>query len=190
MTLEHTSQIVMPEVHWRTIVAHCKRKLAGVLLPGESEGRKAYGIITGIRDGEMLVVERIVALKKNVRGEEPYKTYIDRMMDEYAVPSKTPLSKRGWMTDPTELKACYEMCDREALVVLGTYHMHIVPWENDPKRDTPTRLDTLLAKGSGLFSFIVSMVDAAYPTVRAFYEGVVEKEIPIDIQEDRIAETG
>ena len=157
------------------------RKLAGNYLNGESRVRRAYGLVAGIQDEDTINVERILQIKKNVRNTEPYKSYMDKMMEQYAKPSKTSLDRRGWITDPEELKECYDKCDKEKLIVFGTYHMHIVPWENDPIRDTPTHLDSILARNSSLFSFIVSMVDVTRPRIRAFYEGSVEKEVPIVI---------
>jgi hypothetical protein len=112
---------------------------------------------------------------------------MDGIMEKHAVPSKTALANRGWVTDPSELKEYYDFCDRENLTILGTYHMHIVPWEHDPVRDTPTRLDGILAKNSGFLSFIVSMVDIRAPRIRAFYEGLAESEIPIQLEEERQA---
>ena len=38
---------------------------------------------------------------------------------------------------------------------------------------------SILAEESGLVMSIISMVDPAQPIIRAFYEGVKEKEIPI-----------
>ena len=58
--------------------------------------------------------------------------------------------------------------------LVGTYHMHRVGWEHDSKRDTPTKLDAVLAEGSGLIMFIISMVDPSSPIIKAFYEGVTE----------------
>jgi len=186
--LEQAQEIICPESKWQEILEHCKRKLAGDYLPGESRMPRAYGVVAGIQHGPALEVERILPIKKNVRDQEPYKTYMDKIMKQYALPSKTPLSKRGWMTDPAELKACYEECDREGLVVFGTYHMHVVPWEHDPLRDRPTRLDMVLARNSRLFSFIVSMVDVALPRMRAFYEALEAREVPILIQEGELAQ--
>jgi hypothetical protein len=181
IAFEQITEIILPYLNWQEIVEHCKRKLAGNYLHGESRVRRAYGLVAGIQDEHTLKVERILAIKKNVRDKEPYKTYMDRMMERYAVPSKTSLDRRGWITDPAELKEYYEQCDQKKLIVFGTYHMHIVPWENDPIRDTPTLLDTILARNSNLFSFIVSMVDVIRPRIRAFYEGSVEKEVPVVI---------
>ncbi len=183
IAFEEISQIILPDRLWRQIAEHCKRKLEGRYLDGESRVRRAYGLVVGTQNGHTLNVERILHVKKNVRDKEPYKTHMDKIMAEYAVPSKTPLSKRGWITDPEELKECYDWCDQEKLIVFGTYHMHLVPWEHDPVRDTPTRLDTILARNSNLFSFIVSMVDITRPRIRAFYEGLGENEVPIIIQE-------
>jgi hypothetical protein len=107
---------------------------------------------------------------------------MDNLMAQYAVPSKTPLTGRGWITDPEELKATYDTCDQQGLTVFGTYHAHYVGWEHDPKRDTPTLLDTVLAKNSNLFSFIVTMVDVVNPGIKAFYEGALEREVPMVIR--------
>jgi proteasome lid subunit RPN8/RPN11 len=188
ISLEQAQKMICPESKWQEILDHCKRKLAGDYLQGESRMPRAYGLVAGIQQGPVLEVERILAIKKNVRDQEPYKTYMDKVMKQHAVPSKTPLSKRGWMTDPTELKACYEQCDQEGLVVFGTYHVHVVPWENDPLRDMPTQLDRILARNSQLFSFIVSLVDTARPTIRAFYEALEAREVPILIQERELAQ--
>jgi hypothetical protein len=183
-SLAQINRIIMPDSIWQEILAHGKRKLAGDYLPGESRGKRAYGIIAGSQNENLLEVACVLPGKKNVRSEEPYKTYMDRSMAQHAVPSKTPLSKRGWVIDPLEVKECYDICDRENLIVLGTYHMHIVPWEGDPIRDTPTHLDTVLARNSCLFQFIISMVDITNPIIRAFYEGQSEKEVPIFIQSE------
>jgi hypothetical protein len=172
-------EIVLSRSYWQEILYHCKRKLAGNYLPGESEGRRAYGLVAGVRNGTTLEVKRILPVRRNVRDEDPYKTYMDRMMEAHAVPSKTPMSRRGWMTDPEELKKYYDTCDREGLIVFGSYHMHVVPWEHDPRRDTPTKLDTVLAQNTNLFSFIVSMVDIGNPSIRAFYEARLEREVPL-----------
>jgi proteasome lid subunit RPN8/RPN11 len=186
--LEQAQKIICPESKWQEILEHCKRKLAGDYLRGESRMPKAYGLVAGIQHGSALEVERILPIKKNVRDQEPYETYMDKIMTQYAVPSKTPLSKRGWVTDPAELKACYEECDQKGFMVFGTYHMHVVPWEHDPLRDRPTQLDRVLARNSQLFTFIVSMVDIALPRIRAFYEALETREVPILIQERELAQ--
>jgi hypothetical protein len=181
--LERTTLLVLRAPCWREIRTHCGRKLAGDYLPDETPVRRAYGVLAGRPGEEAFVIDRVFPFKRNLRGEEPYKSYMDRIMEQYAVPSKTPLDKRGWITDPVELKACYEACEREGLTVAGVYHMHVVPWEHDPLRDTPTRLDAILAANSCLFTFIVSMVDAEVPRIRGFYEGLKEKEVSLRIEE-------
>lgn len=173
---EQVNRIILPDFYWQEILEHCKRRLAGNYLPGESRARRACGLVAGVQSERTLNVKRIMPLKKNVRDQEPYKTYMDSIMEQYAMPSKTPLSQRGWIADPVELKECCDKCDRNNLIVIGTYHTHIVAWDHDPIRDTPTRLDAVLARNSNLFSFIVSMVDMTRPIIRAFYEGLTEKE--------------
>jgi len=188
VSLGDMSRTVLPVRYWQEIQAHCKRRLAGHYLPDESEGRKAYGLLAGTQNGSTLKVGRILPGRKNVRDQEPYKTYMDKMMEEHAIPSKSPLSSRGWITDPEELKQYYDRCDQEGLIVFGTYHMHVVPWEHDPVRDTPTKLDAILAQNSNLFSFIVSMVDVSRPSIRAFYEAMREREIPVLVEDGRSVE--
>jgi hypothetical protein len=182
MIFEQVKRIILPKELWDEIVEHCKRKHEGHYLDGESKTGRAYGLLSGTEHQLTLNVKRIFPFKKNVRDQEPYKAYMDRLMDEYAVPSETPLSGRGWITDPEELKACYDACDEARLTVFGTYHAHYIGWEHDPMRDTPTLLDTVLAKNSNLFSFIVTMVDMAHPGIKAFYEGSPEREVPIIIE--------
>ncbi len=177
--LSRLENIVLPPPLWEQIKAHCKRKLAGDYLPGETKVKRAYGLLGGKVHGDSAVIEKIFFFKKNARMTEPLKSYMDGVMERYAVASKTPLSQRGWITDPDELRLCYDLCDREGLAVIGTYHMHIVPWDHDPLRDTPTKLDMVLAKNSNLYCFIVSLVDPSQPIIRAFYEGIKENEVPI-----------
>ena len=179
---QRVDKIILPAGLWEQIIAHCNRKLAGDFLPDETPVKRAYGILAGVTEGDNLLVRRALPVKKNGRDREPLKSYMDRIMAEHALPSTTPLSRRGWITDPEELMQCYDLCDRDNLEVLGTYHMHIVPWEGDPIRDTPTRLDTVLARESNLYSFIISMVDVEQPTIKAYFEGVLEQETPIVIQ--------
>ena len=91
----------------------------------------------------------------------------------------TPFEKRGWVADPDELQNGLRHFQRKNISLIGTYHMHCVPWGHDRIRDTPTTLDTELGKGSRIIMFIVSMVVPEKPLIRAFYEGIEEKEIPI-----------
>ena len=69
--LEHINQIILPVLNWQEVLEHCKRKLEGNYLPGESRVRRAYGLMAGTQDEYVLKVERILTLKKNLRGEEP-----------------------------------------------------------------------------------------------------------------------
>ncbi len=179
MSLEKSSTIILPQGQWDDLLAHCNRKLAEDYLPDETHYPRAYGLIAGTQQGSELHIGSIMPVKRNVRRDEPFKTYMDKILTEHAVPSKTPLSERAWMTDPIELKDWYEKCDQENLIIIGTYHSHIVPWDHDPIRDTPTHLDTLLAEGSNFYQFIISLVDIDRPIIRAFYEGHNDKETPV-----------
>lgn len=176
--------IVFPAALYATVVEHCGRKLAGRWLPGEEQGPKAYGLIGGRIERERAVVSHVVALRNNFRSRAEFKDDVDRLMDELAVPSVTPLDKRGWVADPLEVLAMERLCEEDGSVLLGSYHMHRVPWPHDLLRDTCTDLDAALARESGLWAFIVSMVDPDRPLLRAFFEGDNAREAPVRVEED------
>lgn len=173
------SQILLPEKCWQIILEHCRRKMAGLYTSGETEDRKAFGLLAGSISGRTIKVERCLPLLKNARGREPFKEFMDRIMTRHAVPSESPPAKRGWVADPEELSAGIKVCQADGLRLLGTYHLHRVAWDHDPVRDTPTELDTVLAADSRIFMFIISMVDPARPLVRAFFEGLPAREVRV-----------
>ncbi len=178
------TRIILPIPHWQSIVEHCQRKLSGQYLPEENEGRKAYGLVAGSIECGVGTVGRCIALLKNVREEDPYRLVMDGIMAKHAVPSETPLAKRGWVAEPRELIEVVKGCKRDALVVLGMYHMHRVAWQHDRLRNTPTAVDTVLGEKSRMLIFIVSMVSPEQPTIRAFFEGSLFREIPIIIENE------
>lgn len=178
-TCEPECRIVFPQIHLQTIFDHCQRKLAAIFNPDESRERKAFGLIAGTKENKTFTVNRCLPLLKNVRNLAPYNEFMDRIMQQYAVPSETPFSKRGWIAEPAELLQNIKQIQRDNLLLLGAYHMHRVAWPDDPRRDRPTTLDTKLGEESRMLLFIVSMVDPEKPIIRAFYEGKPDREIPI-----------
>lgn len=178
LTFSPDTRIILPLSSRQNILDHCRRALEAHS-EGRAEKSKAFGLIFGAVSGKMVTVADCFPLKKNVRSRPPYKEYIDRMMAEHAIPSVTPMEQRGWVAEPAELFARIKECRTRGLELVGTYHMHRVGWENDPVRDTPTKLDGVLAAQSGLLMFIVSMVDPGSPIIRAFIEGVKEQEVTI-----------
>ena len=160
------------------ILDHCRNAL-DAHQKGIKEKSKAFGLVFGTVAGAIISVDNCFPLQNNLRSEAPYKEYMDKVMLEHAVPSQTPLRQRGWVADPAELFTRIKACRSQNQVLLGTYHMHRVGWEHDTLRDTPTTLDSVLAKNSEMVMFIVSMVDPDNPLLRAFYEGIKEQEIPI-----------
>jgi hypothetical protein len=59
-SLAQINRIIMPDSIWQEILAHGKRKLAGDYLPGESQGKRAYGIIAGSQNENLLEVARVL----------------------------------------------------------------------------------------------------------------------------------
>lgn len=163
----------------KTLIGHCIRKHHECYVEDESLEPKGYGIIGGVFDNHILRIKKVVPLKKNARLTSPYKEYMDDMMKRHAKPSVTPLDRRGWVTDPQEMRQALVTFEKEEIELVGSYHMHRVPWEHDPIRDTATMLDTILAQDTDMLMFIVSVVNEHSPTLRAFYEGSNDTEIPI-----------
>ncbi|MDF1578523.1 MAG: hypothetical protein RQ753_03875 [Desulfurivibrionaceae bacterium] len=181
--LDHPDKklLILPARHRQTILDHCRRKLSGRFLAEEEQNRKAYGLLAGETDGELITVKACLPLLKNARSIEPHRGFMDRMMQEHAIESETPLAKRGWVADPAELTGAVSKFKTQGFSLIGSYHMHRVAWEHDKERDTPTTLDTVLGTDSRLIMMIISMVDPNQPTIRAFYEGREDREIPITI---------
>lgn len=160
-------------------MGHGRRKLAREYLPGEEPEGKAYGLVGGRRLGAVAEVTHVVPLLRNRRSDAELISYVDGLMDEVAVPSETPNDRRGWVTDPREVLAAERQFDACGSVLLGGYHMHRVPWDGDPLRDTCTELDTRLGEASGLWMFILSLVDPEDPILRTFFEGRNDHETVI-----------
>lgn len=172
-------EVLFPPDLYEQVVAHARRKLAGQYLPGEEQAPKAYGLVGGRIANRRSQVTHVFPLRRNARDDAHVKEEIDRLMAEFAVRSETPLDQRGWVTDPREVLAAERECERSGGMLLGGYHMHRVPWEHDPRRDTCTELDSKLGEGSGMWMFILSMVDPEHPVLRAFFEGCNEREAPV-----------
>ena len=174
------TKIIFPAEEKKALLEHCLRKYRQEYRSDETPERKAYGLIGGTREGEIIRVGGVFPLKKNRRFDKEYIEYMTEMMSEYAVESKTPFEKRGWIATPEEVMKIYTECDRLKIHQFGTYHMHLVAWKHDPIRDTCTEIDTALAENSNSVMFIVSLVNLDRPIIRAFYEGRNDREIPIE----------
>ena len=181
MDLDSTLDVTieLPQACWKEIISHCRRKLNGKFIGDESAEKKAFGLVAGNKEDSRIIVKRCFALKKNARYQLPYSEYMNRILAQHAIPSETELDKRGWVADPQELLDVTGECQEQGLIILGAYHMHRVAWQHDATRDTPTELDGILGAGSRMIMFVVSMIDPEKPLMRAFYEGILEQEIPI-----------
>lgn len=177
--LEQIREIHLAPAHHATLLGHARRKLAGEHLRGETAERKAFGLLVGRIEGERAETTSVVPLARNLRHEAPYREQIDALVHALAVPSQTPLERRGWLADPKELIAAQDACDRAGTVIFGSYHMHRVGWPADPRRETCTALDEALARDRGLWMLVLSMVDPERPVLRAFFEGDNDREAPV-----------
>lgn len=173
------ARIVLRQPERQVLIAHCLRKLEKRYESDETPEPKAYGLIGGVIKDEVLTIGRIAPLRVNARYVGAHKSMMDDAMGKHAIASETPLEKRGWVAHPDEARRILMGFDRDGMELVGNYHMHRVAWPHDPVRDTPAELDTVLAQGTAMFMFIVSMVDPSQPRIRAFYEGEMQAELPI-----------
>lgn len=164
----------------REILGHCVRKLTGKYLEGEAREKKAFGLLAGRVGPAVIILEKCLPLKLNARDREPFHSFMNTIMATHASPSETPLPARGWVADPDELARLRSDCQADGMVIAGTYHMHRVGWQQDPSRDTPTKLDAILGAKSRSLMLIVSMVDPSRPIMRAYYEGNPDLELPLE----------
>lgn len=178
----HTAQfdrINLEQDCFEIMLNHCRRKLHGEYLPGEDRNLKAFGLLAGRKKNREIIISQCFPLLHNARQSEDHRNYMDEMMANHAIPSVTPLAERGWVAAPGELTEVLKKCRELDLLLVGSYHMHRVAWPDDPTRDTPTALDTILGSNSRLIMFILSMVNPASPKLRAFEEGDAKREIPL-----------
>ena len=91
--------IKLPRTCYRQVIDHCLRKLAGDYLENENRNLKAFGLLAGDKNSTQITIRAIYPLLQNARSSEPHRQFMDRMMAEHAIPSETPLSKRGWIAD-------------------------------------------------------------------------------------------
>ncbi len=172
--------IHLPGRQLQVMVEHCRRKLEGRYLEHEAEEPKAFGILGGSIDHQLLTIAHTIPLLKNARRQLD-KSFMDDTMAAHAVPSETPLKKRGWVADPGEIDSALTILQDRGIRMVGTYHMHRLAWNHDKIRDTPTDIDTILGRQSRMFMFIISMVNPDKPLIRAFFEGIPTQELPIII---------
>jgi hypothetical protein len=176
--------VFQKDLYWQ-LVAHARRKLTGRYLTGEEQAPKAYGLIGGQLLSGHGEVTHVVPLLRNLRDEAHLKPALDQVMDELAIRSETPLDRRGWVSDPREIAAADDLFDQAGAILLGGYHIHRVAWDHDPERDSCTAVDTELGRGSGVWMFILSMVDAENPVLRAYFEGDNDREAPVRVADHR-----
>jgi len=180
-SLADIAEITLPDALYAKLVDHGRRKLGGRWVEGEEQAPKAYGLVGGRISGPTVEVTHVLPLRNNLRDRPDLKAHVDRLMAEMAVPSETPMDRRGWVADPREVMAAERTCEEAGSTLFGAYHMHRVPWPEDPLRDACTALDRGLAEGSGLWALILSLVDPERPRLRAFFEGSNDREAAIRV---------
>ena len=106
---------------------------------------KVFGALIGQKYPDHIEVKDAQIFVRDLRQEEPYKTYMDEMVYKYSRPCPyCNIEDRGWVADPQEVKQIETEASKAGFEVLGYFHMHSCP---DPKVDMSqvSRLDIELA---------------------------------------------
>ncbi|WP_315284721.1 hypothetical protein, partial [Fusobacterium hwasookii] len=102
MKIEKAKIVKIPRSIYDKMLEHCYRKLEKKYYDYELQEQKAYGLLSGeVLDDESVLIKNIYPLYKNGRYED--KERMDKKMKEFAIPSETPLEKRGWVVDNKEM---------------------------------------------------------------------------------------
>lgn len=162
------------------IIEHCLRKYNKAYLPSETAEQQAYGLLAGEVKGNDIFIKGVYTSKLNHRNDPSVVNYINDLINKYAIPSGTPISQRGWVAKPEEVMEAHDYFDSMGLDLVGAYHMHHrKSWNGNQPKEYPSKFDEKLAENSNSLMFIVSIVSSKQYSVRAFYNGLKEKEIEV-----------
>lgn len=162
------------------IVNHCIRKYNKSYLPDEMQEQQAYGILAGKLNRNIVCVNSIYKCKINYRNNASVMSYINNLIATYAIPSDTPIDQRGWVASPHEVMEALNNFDLLGCDLLGSYHMHHEKsWNGIQSKEYPSTFDEKLAKNSNLIMFVVSIISESKYSIKAFYNGLKEKEIEV-----------
>ena len=82
--------------------------------------------------------------------------------------------------DSEEVLEAEDRFDSLGLELVGSYHMHHAKsWNGSLSKEYPSEFDKKLAEDSNAFMFIVSITENDQYSIRAFYNGLKEKEIKV-----------
>lgn len=176
------SRMVFPRPLYATCIEHSQRRVRQDYREGESKVPIAFGLIGGIVEGDLARVTHVFPFRNNLRSDAMYRSEMDRLLELVGTPSLAANDARGWVSDPREFRAADEASAAAGASIFGSYHTHKQPWPTDPLRSSCTVLDRELARDTGVWMFIVSVVKIDEPVLRAFFEGDNAREAEIVIQ--------
>lgn len=156
-SLVEVEELVFPRhVYWQ-IVAHARRKLSGRYLPGEEPAPVAYGAVGGRLVNGSGEVTRAVPLA----AERP----LGSLLDDVTVRPRT-----GPGTPPRR---------RQDAVLFGGYQAGSATSRHAGPGRRRSHVESDVAAGSGLWMFVLSMVEAEIPVLNAHFEGDRTRQAPV-----------
>jgi proteasome lid subunit RPN8/RPN11 len=181
---EKTERIYLKNDVYEEIKNHCLRKLSGHYLKNETQETQAYGLLGARIENNTIHIEKIFPCRQNFRNDTSVVHHINSLVDRYALSADTPIHQRGWVIQPEELLEAYDEVEALGLEVIGSYHMHHDgSWLTDMPKEYPSQFDAKLAENSEMLMFIVSIKSGSLYSIRAFYNGLQNKEIRIIIND-------
>lgn len=174
-------KIKISKEDYKKMIKHCRRKLEKKYFENETKEQQAFGVVIGKKNNkDEIEITRVEQLNINYRFDKCMSEKMNELIKTYAIPGKTNIEERAWVSDPVELSKILSSMEYDEMCI-GTYHMHHnASWRGEYPRELPTELDKVLSKKSGLITFIVYISEnVIYDKIRAFYEAEVENELNI-----------
>jgi hypothetical protein len=177
---EKIKNVYLSQLFLYEIEHHCLRKLTGNFFDDETPENQAYGLLGARLENDSIYIEKIFPCKLNFRCDPSVLNHMNDLVKTYAISADTPINQRGWVMQPEELLNAYDTFAELGLTLIGSYHMHHDgSWLGTIPKEYPSEFDAKLAENSEMLMFIASVKSNSLYSLKAFYNGLKEKEIRI-----------
>lgn len=177
---EKIKNVYLSRLLLNEIEHHCVRKLTGIFFDDETPEHQAYGLLGATLENDSIYIEKIFPCKLNFRYDPSVLNHMNELVETYAIAADTPINQRGWVIQPEELLHAYNTFAALGLTVIGSYHMHHDgSWLGTMSKEYPSEFDAKLAENSEMLMFIASIKSKSLYSLKAFYNGLKEKEMRI-----------
>ena len=128
---------------------------------------KCQGFLIGKRYPDRIEILDVIQAKTDLRQKEPFKSYIDKMLEKYMISPPTSKQKiadcpycyfrdRGFVISAEEYESVAEKSKKKGLEIVGIFHLHYCPYPTD--MSSITKYDVMLWNPR----LICAVVDMSY----------------------------